>query len=1786
MKRISHIGLSIMLILAICAGLITLISENAEAGTPKSGSISGDETWDLAGSPYWIEGDVVVENGVILTIDAGVEVKFNGYYSLYVDGDLNAFGTQPSNIFIGSNQSSPAEGDWDRIQINSTGHAEVNNVTINYGSIGILLESSSYNNITDNTLQGHIGYAIRLISSTNNNILNNTINTNSDDGISLYSSNDNNITDNKISWCRNGINCYLSSDNVITFNTVDNNKESGINLKDSINNSLLNNTVSSNSPYGIRIRNSSNNTLKGNEVFGNTDWFFGSFDGWGISLESSTNSTIAENDIEGNGQGASIEGYGIHLMSSSNISITDNYVRFNGASSLNEGYGIYLTGSTNNNISYNNVIDNKDGICLWSSSNNNTIFDNDITSNDGKGIYHALSSYNNFTTNNIQSNTNRGIYLLESTYNEVFDNNVGNHGNWDGIFLEYSSDNNITHNSISSNMVGMHVKSSSNNSISFNGASFGNSHGFFVEDSSNYNNLSNNDINNNMGYGLYLLSSSYNDIYQNDVFDNENWMSFNEGMGIALMGSHNNNVTDNDVQSNGESSPIEGYGIYIAGNFNNIRDNYVYNNLDGIYLTSTSNNTIVNNDVGLNQNYGIYLRLSSDTDIYNNIIKSNDGDGLHIRQSSNDNEIIANNISNNGLSNSRYGLYFTSSSNNSIYHNNIINNFIQSFDDMDNNQWNDTYPSGGNYWSDWSPITPDLFEGSITPQITGLPDGICDSQYDIDADSVDYYPLKHPFTSLPYAPRNLSAASGDSYVNLTWNPPGSDGGSPITNYRIYRGTTSGGESFLVEIGNILWYNDTSATNGILYYYNVTAVNNVNEGPWSNEASAMAGGPWAPQNLQAVGGDAYVNITWDAPISEGASPITNYRIYRGTTPGGEAFLIEIGNLLFYNDTSVSNNITYYYKVSAVTAVGEGPLSNEAIYLPIGPPTAPQNLQVVSGDKFVYLTWEAPTSDEGSSITNYRIYRGTSSGGEVFLVEIGNVLSFNDTGVTNNITYYYEVRAVNALGPGDVSIEVSDTPIGPPGVPQNLQISSGDSFINITWEAPASDGGSPITNYRIYRGTTSGGETFYIELGTMLYFNDTSVNNNITYYYNVSAVSAVGEGPLTNEVSDTPKGPPTAPQNLLASVGNYFVNITWGVPASDEGSPITNYRIYRGTSPGGESFFIEIGNVQYFNDTTVTNNITYYFKVSAVNSLGEGPQSNEASGTPIGPPLAPQNLQAVAGDGQVVLTWIAPISDSGAAITNYRIHRGLAPDSEILLVEVGNIFIYYDAGLTNGVTYYYKVSAVNSQGEGAQSNEASVTPVAVPSEPINLVATSGDSFINISWNTPASDGGSPVTNYRIYRGAISGGETFLIEMGDVLFYNDTSVTNGITYYYKVSAKNSEGEGPLSIEISDMPTGLPLSPQDLQAYSGDSYVNITWNAPSSDGGDPITNYLIYRGMTPGGEVFLIEIGNLLYFNDTTVTNGITYYYKVQAKNSIGEGSLSNEVSDTPIGFPSPPQNLLTNPGDAQIVLTWMAPASDGGSPITNYLIYRGTTSGGETFLVETGDVLTYTDAGLINGQEYYYTVSAKNTAGESLQSNEASAKPITIPDSPLGLSTDSGSSYINITWSSPVFDGGSPVTNYLIYKGTASGGEIFLLEIGNVLFYNDTTVTNGITYYYKVSAKNAVGEGPLSIEVFDMPTGLPTAPLNLQASPGNGQITLNWNAPDSDGGLAITNYRIYRGTTSGGETFLIEIGAVLFYGFFFMMTWDLQMANLTTTRSVQRMQLARARNPMKQVRLQQAV
>jgi outer membrane protein assembly factor BamB len=247
---------------------------------------------------------------------------------------------------------------------------------------------------------------------------------------------------------------------------------------------------------------------------------------------------------------------------------------------------------------------------------------------------------------------------------------------------------------------------------------------------------------------------------------------------------------------------------------------------------------------------------------------------------------------------------------------------------------------------------------------------------------------------------------------------------------------------------------------------------------------------------------------------------------------------------------------------------------------------------------------------------------------------------------------------------------------------------------------------------------------------------------------------------------------------------------------------------------------------------------------------------------------------------------------------------------------------------------------------------------------------------------------------------------------------------------------------------------------------------------------------------------------------------------------GSHDYKLYAIGLSTPTVSLNLKAIGGNAQVLLTWKEPDDNGGSRILNYTIYKATTSGQETFIARIGNITTFLDNNVTNGQKYFFQVAANNGIGEGPKSNEAIAEPGTTPTAPFNLVAIPGNAQIALNWTAPIDDGGLSISNYKIYRN----GTLLIL-LGNVHIYIDSGLVNGEIYTYNISAINRAGEGVKSVGVNTAPRSVPSPPRNLDATRNEVHILLTWLVPTSNGGSAITNFSIYRGTTSGSETLFVR-------------------------------------------------
>ena len=458
-------------------------------------------------------------------------------------------------------------------------------------------------------------------------------------------------------------------------------------------------------------------------------------------------------------------------------------------------------------------------------------------------------------------------------------------------------------------------------------------------------------------------------------------------------------------------------------------------------------------------------------------------------------------------------------------------------------------------------------------------------------------------------------------------------------------------------------------------------------------------------------------------------------------------------------------------------------------------------------------------------------------------------------------------------------------------------------------------------------------------------------------------------LTESVAGGQTTVPGAPTGVTAVPGNAQATVSFTTPALYGNSSITGYTVT--SSPGKKT---ASGTVAPITVKGLTNGIAYTFTVTATNKIGTGPPSAASSPvTPAAAPGAPAGLKATAGNGQVVVSFTAPASN-GSAIKSYTVlwtPGGGADTTGSPLATSHTV-----AGLLNGTTYTFTVEAANGVGAGPQSKPVEAMPATVPDAPTGIKATAGNGQVVVSFTAPASNGGDPITSYIVtpYNGTTAGRTT----SGPATAGSITvkGLTNGTAYTFTVTAKNKLGSGQPSAASSPViPAAAPGAPTGIKATAGNGQVVVSFTAPASTGGLPITAYTVIWTPHDGSDT----PGSPLATSHTVtgLHNGTTYTFNVEAANAIGTGPQSNPVKAMPATVPGTPTIGTATAGHAEATVNFTPPASNGGDPITSYIV-TAYINGTATGITGSGPKSPITVKGLTGGQAYTFKVAATNMVG----------------------------------------------------------------------------------------------------------------------------------------------------------------------------------------------------------------
>ena len=517
-----------------------------------------------------------------------------------------------------------------------------------------------------------------------------------------------------------------------------------------------------------------------------------------------------------------------------------------------------------------------------------------------------------------------------------------------------------------------------------------------------------------------------------------------------------------------------------------------------------------------------------------------------------------------------------------------------------------------------------------------------------------------------------------------------------------------------------------------------------------------------------------------------------------------------------------------------------------------------------------------------------------------------------------------------------------------------VPDGDSAIDVSWQAPADDGGSPITRYDVQwsadgeGGWRGAGQT---PDGNTLTFKHTGLSFATTRYYRVAARNARGlsiwsEPPYYS--ATTLASVPGRPDLTASATDANTIKLTWSEPA-DRGSAIVRYEIDWSVD-GSAGSWLRLANtgasVTSYEDSGLDPGTERHYRVRAVNGASPGEGSWSTTRSVKTPPEVPDppSLSATAnGESAIDLTWEPPTYNGGADVTGYEIHlsRDGAENSYSRLTSPGaSARSYTHSGLQPGEERYYQVRARNSAGWGEFSQPAfGKTLTGVPRAPGLTVRANGASEVKLSWTKP-DDRGSHISGYEIEQSDNGSDWTVLAQVsGSESEYVHTGLTGGTTKHYRVRGVNGNGYGQWSTARSaSTDAGGPNAPALTLTVVDDNQIDLSWTEPANNGSS-IRGYWVERSVDGSEPWERLTSSNLTRtYSDDTLYRGMTRHYRVAAFNGAGTGPYSDVESGTTTGDPAtapePPTMLrFSSVGRSDVTLAWDPSADDGGAPISGY-------------------------------------------------------------------------------------------------------------------------------------------------------------------------------------------------------------------------------------------------------------
>ena len=873
------------------------------------------------------------------------------------------------------------------------------------------------------------------------------------------------------------------------------------------------------------------------------------------------------------------------------------------------------------------------------------------------------------------------------------------------------------------------------------------------------------------------------------------------------------------------------------------------------------------------------------------------------------------------------------------------------------------------------------------------------------------------------------------------------------------------------------YPGSNSTSGISELNATYIFASSNNGNGSAVISYTSGVPSAPTGVSGSPADSSVNLVWTAPSTTGSSAISGYTVQRSVSPYSSWTTASMctGTSTSCTITGLTNGTAYKFQVLATNSSGNSAYSAASLAItPEGPPGAPTISSVTGGDGSLEVTFTAGTST--LAITNYEY---SINAGSSWVSAADATSPITISGLVNGTTYSVLLRGVSASGSGTASSPVSGTPSALPGAPTITAVTGGGdgTSLNVTFVAGYS-GGSTISDYEygISPGENTNSFGSYVSIsGTTSPFTISGLTSGATYTVRLRAKNTAGYSSASAFVPGVTLAAPSAPviTDITAGDSRLVITYTEYDSTTNGGSAISKveYSVDNGTN------WIDAGTLTNpFTISGLTNGIVYQAIFRATNAIGTSPSSTLYSGTPRTTPSAPNGIIVSQGPTSAIVSWTAPSSNGGSAVTGYTATAysastggsisGTACTTSALTCTI--------TGLTNGTTYYVSVLATNIAGSGpATSPRVSVIPAALPGAPTISTITAASARLSVNFTAGSADSNAPITSYQY---TLDNGSNWVNVSGTSSPISILGLTNGTIYTVKIRAVTTIGNGADSNAVSGTPFTVPnaISNSTVTYTSSSGSVTLTWGAPNNNGSS-ISNYYVelFSNSTGGISRGTCSTSGSLSCTISSLTNGTTYFATLQSQNSAGYSERSAPRLAVQAGTTSTVSlsiSTLTSVYGQSITET--ATVTTGATGTVNFTV-NGASITGCSAVVIASDIATCTTTELpVGTNTLVASYSGNSTYGSSTSSstslvvskNNQTISFTDIPDKIFGGSTfslvasaSSGNTvaYSSNTTSRCMVNSSGVVT--IVAAGTCS---IAVSQAGNSTYNPATTVTKSFT------------------------------------------------------------------------------------------------------------------------------